>query len=230
MELREDDNQDPEDPWYNDQDFSTAPFAEHTAFGRGLWKDPISFIPAAAEAPTVKAPNVDGQTIAEKYLAIMFPNGHSGPDPEAYPLCGICGQPAKEVDPRIHYLSPAHQAALPRTPTPSGLDRTRMGLKYMEKYGYDLDARLGLGAEGEGMLYPLVPKEKRDKLGLGINKKDHEKKKVLGGASAADVKAGKLDAGKIKKLALVEKKKHEKLQRMFYGNDEVEKYLGQLDA
>lgn len=230
MESQEDNDFDHEDPRYDDQDISTAPFAEHTAFGRGLWKNPISFVQAAPEAPVLKTPTVDGQTIAEKYFAIMFPHGHSGPEPEAYPLCGVCGQPAKESDPRIHYLSPAHQAALPRNPTPSGIDRTRMGLKYMEKYGYDLDARLGLGAAGEGMLYPLVPKEKRDKLGLGINKKDYEKKSALGGASAADVKAGKLDAGKIKKLALVEKKKHEKLQRMFYGNDEVERYLGRLDG
>jgi hypothetical protein len=91
-----------------------------------------------------------------------------------------------------------------------------------------VDARLGLGASGQGMLFPLVPKEKRDKLGLGIDKKQHEKKLALGGASAADVKEGKLDAGKIRKLAKVEKRKHDKLQKMFYGNDEVEKYLGHL--
>jgi hypothetical protein len=38
-----------------------------------------------------------------------------------------------------------------------------------------------------------------------------------------------LDAGKIQKLAKIEKRKHEKLQRLFYGNDEVEKYLGELN-
>ena len=168
--------------------------------------------------------------MAEKYLAIMFPNGQPQPKPEAYPLCGICGEPVKETDQRIHYLSPAHQAALPRAPIPSAIDRTRMGLKYMEKHGYDVDARTGLGASGQGMLFPLVPKEKRDKLGLGIDKKEHTKRRAFGGASAADVKEGKLDAGKVRKMAKVDKKKHEKLQKMFYGNDEVEKYLGQLDG
>jgi hypothetical protein len=104
-----------------------------------------------------------------------------------------------------------------------------MGLKYMEKHGFDVDAQVGLGASGQGMLFPLVPKEKTDRLGLGIDKKEHEKQASLGGASAAEVKEGKLDAGKIRRLAKVEKRRHDKLQRMFYGSDEVEKYLGQLD-
>ncbi|KAF1911782.1 hypothetical protein BDU57DRAFT_86523 [Ampelomyces quisqualis] len=218
-----------EDPRYNDADVSTAPFVEHPAYGRGLWKNPIQFVAAVPDAPNIAAPS-SGNTMAEKYLAIMFPNGQPQPKPEAYPLCGICGHPAKEQDQRMHYLSPTHQAALPRTPIPSAIDRTRMGLKYMSKHGYDVDARVGLGATGQGMLFPLVPKEKRDKFGLGIDKKEHEKRRALGGASAAEFKEGRLDAGKMRKLATVEKTKHDKLQRMFYGNDEVEKYLGRLGA
>jgi hypothetical protein len=224
----EDDEYD-EDPRYDDADVSTAPLVQHAAYGRGLWKNPIQFVTAAPDTP-VAATSGNGKTMAEKYMAIMFPNGQPPPKPEAYPACGICGEPVKEQDPRMHFLSPAHQAALPRAPIPSAIDRTRMGLKYMSRYGYDVDARIGLGLSGQGMLFPLVPKEKRDKLGLGIDKKEHEKKKALGGASAADIKEGKLDAGKIRKLAKVEKRKHDKLQKMFYGNDEVEKYLGQLDG
>lgn len=220
-ELHEDELQD-EDP-----NVSTKPFVEQRAFGRGLWKNPIKFVSSAPEVqPTTTSTN--GKTMAEKYLAIMFPNGQPQPEPEAFPRCGICGEPVKETDQRIHYLSPAHQAALPRAPIPSAIDRTRMGLKYMEKHGYDFDARQGLGTSGQGMLFPLVPKEKRDKLGLGIDKKEHTQRKALGGASRADVREGRLDAGKVRKLAQVQKKRDDKLQRMFYGNDEVEKYLGQL--
>jgi hypothetical protein len=218
-----------EDPRFDDADVSTIPFVQHTAYGRGLWKNPIQFVSAAPDAP-ITATTGNGNTLAEKYLAIMFPNGQPQPKPEAYPACGICGEPVKEQDQRMHFLSPAHQAALPRAPIPSAIDRTRMGLKYMSKHGFDVDARVGLGASGQGMLFPLVPKEKRDKFGLGIDKKEHEKKRALGGASAADVKEGRLDAGKIRKLAKVERRKHDKLQKMFYGNDEVEKYLGHLDG
>jgi hypothetical protein len=35
-----------------------------------------------------------------------------------------------------------------------------------------------------------------------------------------------LDAGKIRKLEQSNKKKHERLQTLFYSNDEVDKYLG----
>lgn len=62
--------------------------------------------------------------------------------------------------------------SLPRTHTPSSIDRSRMGLKYMEKYGFDVDARRGLGATGEGILHPIIPKEKRDNYGLGIKGKE----------------------------------------------------------
>ncbi len=104
-------------------------------------------------------------------------------------------------------------------------------MKYMQYYGWDVDARVGLGARGEGMLFPLVPKEKRDKLGLGIDKKNEERrKKLVNGSAVAQPGEIRLDAGKMKKLAKVEKRKHEKLHRMFYGNDEVEKYLGELDG
>ncbi|KAF2833254.1 hypothetical protein CC86DRAFT_7342 [Ophiobolus disseminans] len=217
-----------EDPRYDDADVSTLPFVQQPAFGRGLWKNPVQFVSAATDAPVAAIAPTIGRTMAEKYLAIIFPNGQPQPKTEAYPACGICGEPVKETDQRMHYLSPAHQAVLPRAHVPSAIDRTRMGLKYMSKHGYDVDARVGLGASGQGMLFPLVPKEKRDNLGLGIDKKEHEKKRSLGGASKADVKEGRLDAGQVRKLAQVQKKKHDRLQRMFYGNDEVEKYLGQL--
>lgn len=218
-----------DDPRYDDSDISTVPFVEQPAFGRGLWKKPVSFVPEGAERPSpTKGLTPDGRTMAEAYAAIFLPNGPPQPKPPAGPLCDVCGCPVTEKNQRDHYLSLSHQLALPRAPIPSAIDRTRMGLKYMEKHGYDVDAQKGLGATGEGMLYPIVPKEKRDKFGLGINVEEHTKKKALGGASAADVKQGKLDAGKVRKLAAVEKKRHEKLQRAFYGNDEVEKYLGRL--
>jgi hypothetical protein len=229
MTSRTEEDEYEEDPRFDDADVTTIPFAQQPAYGRGLWKNPIQFVSAAPETSITQAPG-NGNTLAEKYLAIMFPNGQPQPRAEAYPACGICGEPVKEQDQRMHFLSPAHQAALPRAPIPSAIDRKRMGLKYMSKHGYDVDARVGLGASGQGMLFPLVPKEKRDKFGLGIDKKEYEKKKALGGASAADVREGRLDAGKVRKLANVEKRKHDKLQRMFYGNDEVEKYLGQLDG
>jgi hypothetical protein len=216
----------PEDPRYDDADISTAPFVDHPAFGRGLWKNPINFVPAAPKSPPLPAPStVDGASIAQQYLAIVFPNGLPPSKTDAYSLCAICEAPVKESTDRAHYLSLAHQAALPRAPIPSGIDRTRMGLKYLEKHGFDVDARVGLGADGQGMLFPIMPKEKRDKHGLGVNKKqvDKEKRQNL------VPKVVKLDAGKMRKFDALQKKKHARLQNMFYGNEEVERYLGGID-
>lgn len=214
---------DPDADMFDDADISTIPLVDQPAYGRGLWKRPINFVPASSQAPAVASPSkVDGHSFAERYLAIVFPNGPPPPKNNAHPTCGICGAPVTESDDRLHYLSPVHQAALPEIHTPSGIDRTRLGLKVLQKHGFDVDARMGLGATGQGMLFPIVPKEKRDKLGLGVDKKvvEREMKK------AAPPKGVKLDAGQVRKLAVQQKKKHEELQRMFYGDDRLEQYLG----
>lgn len=101
----------------------------------------------------------------------------------------------------------------------------------MQSCGWDVDARMGLGARGEGMLFPIVVREKRDRLGLGVDRKAEERRTgLVQGRGVAKPGEIRLDAGKIQKLAKVERRKHDKLQRMFYGNDEVEKYLGELGA
>jgi hypothetical protein len=207
---------------FDDADISTAPFVDQPAYGRGLWRRPINFVPAAKPPPLAAPPKADGRSFAEQYLALVFPNGPPQPKQEAFPACGICDAPVKESDHRLHYLSPVHQAALPEIHTPSGIDRTRLGLKLLQRHGFDVDARMGLGATGQGMLFPIVPKEKRDKLGLGVDKKvvEREKKEALA------PKGVTLDAGKMRKLAAEQKKKHERLQSMFYGDDKLDKYLG----
>lgn len=51
-----------------------------------------------------------------------------------------------------------------------GIDRTRMGLKFMEKYGFDVDAGKGLGATEQGILHPITVKNKQNTWGLGMEK------------------------------------------------------------
>jgi hypothetical protein len=94
-----------------------------------------------------------------------------------------------------------------------------MGLSVLEAQGWNPDSRRGLGAAQQGVQYPIKAKEKNDTLGIGVKvPKDlgQRKKETL----------PKLDAGKVRKLAAEDKKRRERLHRQFYGNGELEKYLG----
>jgi hypothetical protein len=71
----------------------------------------------------------------------------------------------------------------------------------------------------QGMQYPIKVTPKDDKLGIGVkvpkNLEARKKEKVQ-----------KLDAKKVRNMAVEDKKRREKLQRQFYGNGDLEKYLG----
>jgi G-patch domain len=164
--------------------------------------------------------------------------GLQKPQPELSELqtCEICHlplttildwQPAENssegmdmlAKPRPHEASLAHQVCLTHSHPPSHLDRNRKGLAYLSSYGWDPDARVGLGALGQGIQYPIKPKLKDDKLGIGaVLPKDADRRKKE--------KVEKLDAGKVRKLHEKDKKKAERLREMFYRNDDVERYLG----
>jgi len=122
---------------------------------------------------------------------------------------------------RPHEASIAHQVCLDHSHPPSHLDRNRKGLALLSSYGWDPDARVGLGAQGQGIQFPIKAKEKNDKLGIGVvlpKDKDLERMKR--------VREVKLDAGKVRKMAEKEKRRTEKLREAFYMSEDVERYLG----
>ncbi|KAF7882103.1 hypothetical protein EAF00_011619 [Botryotinia globosa] len=126
--------------------------------------------------------------------------------------------PTSSTKSRPHEASLAHQVCLNHSHPPSHVDRNRKGLTYLSSYGWDPDSRLGLGASGQGIQFPIKTKPKDDKLGIGVvmPKKGEIRKKV---------KPQKLDAGQVRKLYEKDKRKGEKLREMFYRNDDVERYL-----
>jgi hypothetical protein len=119
--------------------------------------------------------------------------------------------------PRPHESSLAHQVCLTHSHPPSHLDRTRKGLTYLSSYGWDPGSRLGLGAQGQGIAFPIKMKPKDDKLGIGVVvPKMVEKRKE---------KAEKLDAGMVRKAYEKDRKRGERLREMFYMSDDVERHL-----
>ena len=139
-------------------------------------------------------------------------------------LCEICKLPIQThgietaTTSTSHELSLAHQVCAEHSYPPSHLDRGRQGLKYLSSYGWDPDSRLGLGASGSGIRIPIKAKEKHDTVGLGV--------KLPEGNQKVEKTIEKLDAKAVRKLEAKNKKHREKLQQKFYGNDDLEKYLG----
>lgn len=95
----------------------------------------------------------------------------------------------------------------------------------LQTYGWHPDARTGLGAAGKGILHPVKVREKRDRAGIDVERDDMDSKSRRK-KPEPERPVQRLDAGKIKQLEVEARKRDQRLRDMFYGNDEVEKYLG----
>jgi hypothetical protein len=210
----------------SDDEFYTVPLVDQRVFGAGIKRTRIKFV---AESTTTET-TPTGPSLAERYLSIVFKNNPEAASAVSSPvpnptetICDVCKFPIINDDVSAHVVSLAHQVEVEHLHPPSHIDRSRKGLSYLEAHGWDVDSRTGLGAKGEGILHPIKAKQKLDTVGLGM-----EFKSSKGGKAAVKDRPKNLDAGKIRKMYDVEKKRHKALTKMFYGDDKVEKYLGKL--
>ncbi|KAG9599749.1 hypothetical protein KCU77_g421, partial [Aureobasidium melanogenum] len=216
----------------SDDEYYSVPLKDQRYFGAGIKRQRVHFVPSSTSESTTPAgaSTPSALSASERYLQIVLAKASSEPPPssssESPRTCDIC-KTQYQGDEAAHCSSLVHQIALPHSHPPSALDRNRKGLSILQSYGWNPDERLGLGAQREGILHPIKAKEKRDTVGLGVNLNDDEptlkkKRKPLQPPKPVE----RLDAGKIRKLEQNNKKKHERLQSLFYSNDEVDKYLG----
>ena len=135
--------------------------------------------------------------------------------------CVVCGHP-RRVDESIgqHEVSFVHQLCKSHSHPPSAIDRRGKGFTYLSAHGWDPDERLGLGASGEGRLHPIQPKVKKGKDGIGVVREEKD------GQKGQEEPPVRLTVEGMRKLEIREKKKHEKLQHLFSGNDDVNRHLG----
>ncbi|KAH8681231.1 hypothetical protein BX600DRAFT_504954 [Xylariales sp. PMI_506] len=211
-----------------------VPLQHKRPFAQGLRRKPISFVPAASgqsAGSELSRPPAPSQSVADLYLDLVLPK-----EPKAVSLdsalpqmCEVCQLPLEEIpaddrreghqSTRRHEASIAHQVCLAHSHPPSAVDRSRMGLAVLQAQGWNPDSRNGLGIAQQGVQYPIKIVEKNDTLGIGVKiPKDIEARKKE--------KVQKLDAGKVRKMAAEDKKRRERLHQQFYGNGELEKYLG----
>ena len=227
-----------------EEDFN--PGEQRRVFGAGTKRKRIDFVAAAAPTQEIKLSRRTTPAISagERYLNIVLKHGAStvdhkptsaevsGPESSATQqqhevkgaVCGVCNLPieapenATSTASTNHESTIAHMVCLTHSHTPSHLDRSRHGLKYLSSYGWDPDSRQGLGATGEGIRAPIKAKVKHDTVGLGV--------KIKGNKKPLDAKVERLDAKQVRKKDMEDRRKWDRLQQMFYRNDDVEKYLG----
>lgn len=228
-----------------EHDTYEVPLVDKRMFGAGIKRKRVQFVCSTslpAKLPEANNNNVQQatQSPGERYLSIVqnrsqdpdrsaSPSGHVQPQrriptPDkvaAGALCSVCRLPITQATTRPHASTIAHQVCLPHSHAPSSLDRARKGFAILSSYGWDPDQRRGLGARGaEGRLYPVKAREKKDTHGLGMNEDNGRMR------TRREEKVRKLGAGEIRKLYEKDGKKRARLQRMFYANDDVDRYLG----
>ncbi|KAI1937078.1 hypothetical protein LOZ57_006652 [Ophidiomyces ophidiicola] len=205
----------------------------------------------ASSTPGPRSADSGSGTLGEEYLSIVLSRSSSSapataPDRSTPPqipsttapedpsrrLCDICNLPLSQLPPAVsdrrypphpHESSLVHQVSLPHSHPPSAIDRTRHGYKYLSSYGWDPDARVGLGPNGSGIRVPIKAEFKRDTTGLGVDvkrltdleKQERENRRTI----------GKLNAKQVKQKDAEEKRKSDKLRELFYASEDVEKYL-----
>ncbi|KUJ07048.1 uncharacterized protein LY89DRAFT_712331 [Mollisia scopiformis] len=205
----------------SDDDTYEIPLQDQRVFGAGIKRKRVKFVPSTNNSSTVSEPTtkLPATSVSDLYLRLVLPGDQrtSSIISQVTQVCEICNLP----------LSSGLQTASDANPSSSDYPASsrpheasnRKGLTYLSAYGWDPDSRRGLGAEGQGIQFPIKSKPKDDKLGIGVvlPKEGDRMKKV---------KPEKLDAGKVRKLQEKDKKKAERLREMFYRNDDVERYLG----
>jgi len=171
-----------------------------------------------SSTPTRTTPPTGDAYLARVLPSTTIPDQHT--DTKST-ICEICNLPLS-LPSSVHETSIAHQICLTHTHPPLPLDRRRKGLVYLESYGWDPESRTGLGAAREGRLFPVKAVEKKDRAGIGAP----ALKKKEGRMGENEGKLKKLNAKQIAKMEKEDRKVRDRLQRMFYSSQDLEKYLG----
>ena len=149
-------------------------------------------------------------------------------------ICGTCRIPIDTSSSTTpHQALLAHQLSLPHSHPPSSLSRSHPGLRILQSQGWDPDSRLGLGATGGGIRFPIKAKEKGDKMGVGATIPQPRKgdAEVSRAVQEARIKKRKEDERKkkgkgwLKKQVEQERRRGDKLKDLFYGSEEMNNHL-----
>ncbi|KAL8798509.1 MAG: hypothetical protein Q9182_006597 [Xanthomendoza sp. 2 TL-2023] len=227
-----------------DESEYVIPLQDQGVFGAGIRRQQINFVPSQnrEQDHTLRS---SAQRAGDRYLSIVLDKASIPSDGEVtrvpkatttaaisnlrnldHSICKICKLPINDnppagnlEPPKPHETSLAHQVCLEPSHPPSHLDRTRQGFKYLSTYGWDPDARLGLGATGTGIRIPIKSRPKNDTAGLGLAPHPPTTR-----VTKAPLR--KLGAKQTRKAEEKAQKDRQTLRNMFYQNEDVERFLG----
>ncbi|KAK0391473.1 hypothetical protein NLU13_0974 [Sarocladium strictum] len=207
-------------------DEDDVPLHHRRPFGSGLKRQRVEFV-RAQDPSTSTLPEAiqKGPSSGDIYANIVLSGNKSKSTepqekgdaekqkPKSCPVCNLSYTTSLEK----HEATLAHQVSLTHSHPPSALDRSRMGLRTLASAGWDPDARIGLGRDGEGMRFPIKVSAKEDNLGIGASAPEPLPPK--------EEKPKALKARERKELEKTEKRKGEKLQQEIFGRVDVDRYL-----
>lgn len=209
-------------PFDEDDEAQIQSLQYQKAFGSTLKRKRIDFVPASRaslENNTLPTP-ARGKQVQDAYLNMVLKTDKCDTkkaDPSASPeICPICKSAILEASHDAHNASMVHLLAKDHSHPPSSIDRQNKGFAYLNSQGWNPDDRRGLGAEGNGILYPIRTEDRGDKRGLGASKLSLKEKQ----------RERRLTAGQARKQHQDGVKKDKRMQALFYGKDDVNKYLG----
>ena len=191
-------------------------------FPAGARKRPIRFVPAGSTPSTFPErarPQSDGASVAANYLQLVGLAPRVCEPAAGSDTCVDCGLP-RGADAAVHERSTAHQASLAHSFPPHHLPRSNVGLKILQDAGWDPDARVGLGAAGQGTRYPVKAVAKKDRRGVGVRAGKHAEKLPVEKEKPLGVKAAQ-------KKAEATRRRREGLMRELGGNIDLGALLGE---
>ncbi|KAF8849126.1 hypothetical protein BDZ45DRAFT_708945 [Acephala macrosclerotiorum] len=240
----------------SDDDTYEIPLQDQRAFGAGIKRKRVKFIPSSESSSTlVSTPKPSSKSVCDLYLGLVLPGDQSskseisasshdasailvstGQEPgepaESVQVCKICNLPIPTENADI--ISDNHSNVSKTRPHEASLAH-QVCLTHSHPPSHLDRNRKGLTYLSA---YGWDPDSRR---GLGsegqgiqfpIKTKPKDDKLGIGSILPKESerrkkeKPEKLDAGKVRKLQEKDKKKAERLREMFYRNDDVERYLG----
>lgn len=245
-----------DDDELNEDGASNTPLHRLPGFGTGLHRQRVAFV-RAGEAPPAKgsppAGSLPGGDVSDLYLSIVMGEAKKTETTtqktiektveavvetattSSTPACDICSLPlttASSAAAHHHETCLVHQVALDHSKPPSALDRGRFGLTIMSAQGWDPDSGRGLGADQQGMAYPIEAKLRPDRQALGsqpaTTTSSSSSSKRPSGTSASTPAPSRNRQYSRKQLRHIEedrRRRHDRLREQIMGNKDLDKYL-----